>query len=91
MGNIQNYQEFLKDVQLIDQTYLIDTILKQDKHLNHFNNIYNRMEYRLSLSDGVFIGSGNLLDCKRKKIVTRIHKIKQILAGIFQRRIINSC
>lgn len=80
MGNIQNYQEFLKDVQLIDQTYLIDTILKQDKHLNHFNNIFNMMEYKLSLSDGEFIGSDYFLDRKREDIICQIEKIKQMLA-----------
>lgn len=81
MKDIQNYQEFLESVQFIDQTYFIDTILKQDKHLNHFNDIYNRMEYRLLLSDGDFLGSDHFLDCKRKEIITRLWDIKQMLAG----------
>ncbi|NLR58164.1 hypothetical protein HGH93_08650 [Chitinophaga polysaccharea] len=72
---IQKYQEFLSKAQLIDQTSLIDDILKQDRQLHYFNNVINRVEYKLSLSDGKFIGSDDLLADKRIKVTARIGNI----------------
>ncbi|WP_349317682.1 hypothetical protein [Chitinophaga sp. MM2321] len=77
MGNkrIIKYQEFLSKAILIDQTHLINTLIKEDRHLDYFNHIYNRVKYNLSLSDGYLTATDEVLTDK-------IAEIQNCLKGI---------
>lgn len=73
--SIIKYQHLLNKAWLIDQTILIDTLLKQDKHLEYFNSIFNMTDYNLLLSDGDFSGTDDWLAYKRQEIGTQLNNI----------------
>lgn len=77
--SIIKYQHLLNKAWLIDQTILIDTLLKQDKHLDYFNSIFNMTDYNLLLSDGDFSGTDDWLAYKRQEIVAQLKNISSKL------------
>lgn len=72
---IKLFQDFLNKAILQDQTYLVNTILKNDKQWQHYNEIHNRKEYRLTLSDGEFFGTDDLILEKQKELSLQLAKV----------------
>lgn len=73
--SIIKYQHLLNKAWLIDQTILIDTLIKEDKQFNYFNSIFNMTDYNLSLSDGEFSGTDDLLEWKKQHVNTQLNTI----------------
>ena len=72
---IIKYQQFLNKVILIDQTHVINTFLKEDRHLDYFNHIHNRVKYDLFLSDGHLIATDEILTHKGIEVQTELKNI----------------
>lgn len=73
--SIRKYQEFLRKVILHDQTHLVNALIERDEYISPFNDIQNKEEYEVELSDGKWIGTQPLLHvtvCEMQKELERL-------------------
>lgn len=68
MDKNTHFQAFLNRALLFDQTHLINTILHAGNHMEYFNSIHNKEEYRVKLSDEEIIGTAEIVAEKQSEI-----------------------
>ncbi len=76
--------ELISNGNLICQTHLVDELLKKDKHLDLFNDVYNLYEYTAELADGIFTGTVDqlgerlhALELGRDSLKERLHELEK--------------
>src|SRR5690242_12756075 len=76
--------EMISNGNLICQTHLVDELLKRDKRLDLFNDVYNLYEYTASLSNGIFTGTVDQLgerlhslELERDSLKKQLHELEK--------------
>jgi len=83
MESIQQYQEFLKNALLIDQSRLIDQILHPDNYADHMNDIHNNETFSIELTTGKLIGTLDLVTEIKADIENVLQAKKNKLSNIW--------
>lgn len=64
---------------IIDQSQLVDTLLKGDKHFRYYNQLFNQYLFEVTLSDGPFKASNSFFDQKIDIIQDQIDRLRQMI------------
>lgn len=77
----EQYQEFVRNSLLIDQTRLIDEILTPDTYSDYMNNIQNNEYFNINLSSGKVSGTLQFIE-EMKEDIQRILQSKEARVSV---------
>lgn len=75
------FQGFLNKAILYDQTHLVNIILLNNKQHQHFNEVHNGKEYKLSLSDGELEGCEAILLEKQMEVSKELLEVNTMISN----------